>query len=199
MVRSCASAGITRPSSTAVCICLSDPETKKLLADNAKRVTDLFQPAGVMMGHDEIRTLNNDEACRSRQLDAGKILADNTAYCVDLLKGRQVYAWSDMYDPHHNAVDLYYLVHGDLAGSWEGLSKDVTVLNWNSPKRDESLKFFADRGHQQIIAGYYDAPVERVRDWMKSAAKVKGVVGYMYTTWENNYTDLEAFAKIVRE
>ena len=182
-----------------VCICLSDPETKKLLADNAKRVNDLFAPAGVMMNHDEIRILNSDAACRDRKLDAGEILADNAAYCVGLLKGKQVYAWSDMWDPNHNAHNNYYLVQGDLTGSWKGLDKSVTILNWNFGQRDKSLQWFAGRGHQQIIAGYYDGSVGQVKEWMKSAANVKGVVGYMYTTWENKYDDLEGFAKIVRQ
>jgi hypothetical protein len=34
---------------------------------------------------------------------------------------------------------------------------------------------------------------------MKSAAKVKGVVGVMYTTWQSNFTHLEEFAKFARE
>jgi hypothetical protein len=183
-----------------VCICLSDPETRKLLADNARRVDALFHPAGMMMGHDEIRIVNSDAVCRDRHLDAGQLLADNARYCVRLLKGKQVYGWSDMWDPYHNAVDHYYLVQGNLAGSWEGLSSDVTMLNWNFEKRDQSLKWFADRGHQQIIAGYYDeSGVASTRAWMKSATKVKGVVGYMYTTWANKYDDLEAFAKLVRD
>src|SRR5437764_4077821 len=96
----------------------------------------------------------------------------------------------------HNAHNDYYLVHGDLAGSWEGLDKNVIVVNWNFGKPDQSLKFFADRGNRQIIAGYYDGPVEQVKDWLDSAAKVKGVVGVMYTTWENKYDDLERFAKL---
>ena len=55
--------------------------------------------------------------------------------------------WNDMFDPFHNAVKgPYYLVNGPWSGSWEGLSKDVLVMNWNHGKRDQSLKFFADRG-----------------------------------------------------
>ena len=36
-----------------------------------------------------------------------------------------IYVWNDMFDPFHNAVNDYYLVRGDLKGSWEGLPKDV--------------------------------------------------------------------------
>ena len=90
-------------------------------------------------------------------------------------------------------------MRGNWAGSWEGLSKDVVIMNWNFGKRDESLKFFADRGHRQVLAGYYDAPPIEVKKWVESGAKVKGVVGIMYTTWQNNYTHIEEFAKFARE
>jgi hypothetical protein len=101
-----------------------------------------------------------------------------------------------MFDPYHNARDRYYLVRGNLAGSWEGLDPSVIVVNWNFGKRDDSLAFFANRGHRQIIAAYYDGPLERTRQWLESAQRVKGVTGIMYTTWRNRYEELEAFAKI---
>jgi hypothetical protein len=77
------------------------------------------------------------------------------------------------------------------------LDKDVVIVNWNYGKRDESLKFFADRGNPQLIAGYYDGGQD-TRKWLESAAKVKGVIGIMYTTWRNDYSKMEAFAKECR-
>lgn len=182
-----------------VMACPSEPATAELLRDEARRVRDLWKPKGCMMSHDEIRTLNWDESCRRRNLDAGAILAENVRECAKILEGTQAYVWSDMFDPHHNARKDYYLVRGDLAGSWEGLPREVVIVNWNFGERDKSLAFFAGRGHRQVIAGYYDSPPARMRDWIASAGKVKGVVGYLYTTWRSNYDDLEAFAKICRE
>jgi hypothetical protein len=182
-----------------VSCCLSEPKTIALLTDEARRLKAAWGAKGYMMGHDEIRTLNWDQSCQQRHLDAGRILAGNVRGCANLLKGAQVYVWSDMFDPHHNAVKDYYLVRGDLAGSWEGLDKNVTVVNWNFEKRDESLKFFANRGHAQVIAGYYDGELGNVQKWLESAAKVNGVVGIMYTTWRRNYSDLEAFANLCKK
>jgi hypothetical protein len=168
-----------------VSCCPSEPRTMELLADEAKRVKAAFGTRGYMMSHDEVRTLNWDEACTKRNLDAGQILADNVKQCTKLLEGSAVYVWSDMFDPHHNAVTKdYYLVRGSLAGSWEGLDPSVVIMNWNYGKRDQSLKFFADRGHKQVIAGYYDHDVKQVDKWLESADKVQGVAGVMYTTWE---------------
>ena len=34
-----------------------------------------------------------------------------------------------------------------------------------------------------------------IRPWLAAAKGVDGVIGTMFTTWQQNYTDLEAFAR----
>jgi hypothetical protein len=181
-----------------VSICFEEPATKKLLVTQARLMKQAWGTAGYMMSHDELRTLGWDPSCLATKQSPGAMLADNLRYCTDLLQGSQPYVWSDMFDPFQNAVNHYYLVNGDLAGSWNGLSRNVIVVNWNFGKRDQSLRFFADRGNKQVIAGYYDGDVAQVKQWLASAAKVKGVVGVMYTTWQGNYADIEEFARTVK-
>lgn len=181
-----------------VACCLSDEKTFELLADEAKRVKAAFGTRGYMMAHDEIRVANWDESCRKLNLDAGAILARNVKRCTKLLGDSTIYTWSDMFDPTHNAHGDYYLVRGNWAGSWEGLDSKVVIMNWNFGKRAESLKWFADRGHRQIIAGYYDGPMDQVKQWLVAARGVKGVIGVMYTTWQNDYSQIEAFARTCR-
>ena len=182
-----------------VSACLNEPRTTELLADQARRVTAAFEPKGLMMSHDELRTMNWDASCASEHATPGKMLADNLRACRALVGPAEAYVWGDMFDPFHNAVaGPYYLVNGPLTGSWRGLDKDVIVMNWNHDRRDESLEFFADRGNRQVVAGYYDADLSDAKNWVASAAKVKGVIGYMYTTWRGDYGQLEAFAEICR-
>ncbi|MFT3788692.1 MAG: hypothetical protein QM770_21385 [Tepidisphaeraceae bacterium] len=183
-----------------VSICPSEPKTMELVADQMRRVHELFGATGYMLSHDEVRSLNTDESCLKQHKSPGELLGENIARCRELLpKGTRAYVWSDMFDSDHNAVaGPYYLVNGDLRGSVELLPKDVTVVNWNFDKRDTSLKFFAERGHRQVIAGYYDGDVGRIDAWLDSADKVPGVDAVMYTTWERRYDDLEAFAQRVR-
>lgn len=184
-------------------ICPSEPETIELLRDQARRMHAAWGARGYMMSHDEIRVLNWCDACRRRHLDAGALLADNVKTCIRILRevnpGGTIYVWSDMFDPYHNAHRDYYLVRGDLAGAREGLDNAVVIVNWNFDKRKESLKWFADRGHSQLIAGYYDAGPNQIRDWLDSAHGVKGVLGVMYTTWQNRYGDLEQFGSVANE
>ena len=179
--------------------CLAEPKVNEILTDQARRMRELFGATGYMMSHDEIRVCNQDESCLKTGKTPGQLLADNARFCTHLLDGATVYAWNDMFDPFHNAVKgPYYLVNGPWTGSWEGLDKSVVIMNWNFGKRDDSLKFFADRGHRQILAGYYDHKPEQIKDWLASAAKVQGVIGVMYTTWRNDYSNIEAFAKLAR-
>lgn len=183
-------------------ICPSEPRTVELLRDQARRMHAAWGARGYFMSHDEIRVLNWCAACQRRGLDAGTLLADNVRTCIRILHevnpGGRIYVWSDMFDPHHNARADYYLVRGDLRGAWEGLDRDVIVVPWYFERRAESLKWFAERGHRQVIAGYYDAAPEQVLDWLAAAREIAGVEGVMYTTWEQRYADLERFADLVR-
>ena len=113
-----------------VTVCPSEPKTVELLRDEARRVHAAWGARSYMMSHDEIRCLNWCAACQRRNLTPGQILADNARTCVQILRevnpGGRIFVWSDMFDPNHNAVKAdYYLVNGDLSGSWEFFEEDV--------------------------------------------------------------------------
>ncbi len=181
-----------------VACCVADSAIVPLLADEAARVRAAWGARVLLMMHDEIRAMGWDASCAARGQTPGALLADHVRTCLKLLKGSTVYAWGDMFDPAQNAVKDYYLVNGDLAGSWEGLDSSVVIVNWNAPHARESLRFFAGRGHRQILAGYYDGRPEEMRGWLTAARGVPGVIGVMYTTWRERYDDLEAFAAVCR-
>lgn len=182
-----------------VAACISEAKTMELLADQARRMKELWGAPLYMMSHDEFRVFNWDESCQSRRQTPGEMLAENLRQCTQLLKPARAAVWNDMFDPYHNAVKgPYYLVNGPWLQSWQGLDKDVLVVNWNHGKRDESLKFFADRGNSQLIAGYYDNDLSELTQWKESASRVPNVIGYMYTTWRGDYSMLEKFAEMVK-
>ncbi len=182
-------------------ICLSEPKTTALLRRQARELHQAWGARQYMMSFDEIRVMNWCEACQARHLSPGRILAQTARDCEKFLReqnpGVRICVWSDMFDPSHNAHGNYYLVNGDLAGSWDGLSPQTTILQWNFDKRDESMAWFARRGHHQVIAGYYDHDPADVGNWLRSAASISGVDAVMYTTWTGNYSDLEKFASLI--
>lgn len=182
-------------------ICVSEPKTLELLKDQAKRVHALWGAKGYFMSHDEIRVFNWGE--RAKKQDAGELLAENASACVKILRelnpGGKIYVWGDMFDPNHNARNNYYLVNGDLKGSWEGLDKDVIMVPWAFELRDKSMAFHSERGHRQIMAGFYDGPpAPNAKGWMQSAKQFTGVEGIMYTTWVNDYSKLEEFIRAAK-
>lgn len=182
-----------------VCCSLTDPQVFEIVTDQVQRVQKLFEPKTYFLSHDEIRVANWSEPDQRAKKSAGVVLAENVRQCVKIIRQVNPQAklciWSDMFDPHHNAHKDFYLVNGDLAGSWEGFPKDMQIVNWNSGKPDKSLPFFANRGHSQILAGYYDGPVDNIRKWQAAGKNLKGVNGAMYTTWQSNFADIEKFAE----
>jgi hypothetical protein len=191
---------LTFPDGGQMMICPSEPKTLDLLRDQARRLHEIFHAKAYFMSHDEMRVCNWDESCARRGLTAGQILADNVRTCIRILRevspSSGIYCWSDMFDPVHNAHDDYYLARGGMAGTWEGLDREVIVATWFFDRREESLEWFSRRGHRTLIAGYYDQKPERARDWIKSASRVRGTIGIMYTSWYDRYEDLENFASL---
>jgi hypothetical protein len=180
-------------------ICLSDPKAYVLLKQELDHVRKLLQPPGYFMSHDEIRVANWCNLCQSRRMTPGEMLADNIRRCIHIIRDAdpkaELFVWSDMFDSHHNARGDYYLVNGSWAESWKGLSKEVVIVNWNYGERKKSLPFFEELGNRQILAGYYDGNVDDIKTWIQDAHTLPGVVGIMYTTWQGDYSNLEAFAK----
>ncbi|MBM3494544.1 MAG: hypothetical protein FJX72_09540 [Armatimonadetes bacterium] len=182
-----------------VTVCMSEPRAYELARNEIRRVHRLLKPRTYFMSHDEMRIIGWCAACAARGLTPGQLLADNVKRCAAIIReeapGASIAVWSDMFDPHHNARDDYYIVNGPLFGSWLGLPRDTIIANWNYNKRAQSLRWFADRGHPQVIAGHYDRPISDVATWLDASRGVPGIEGMMYTTWIRKYDDLEAFAK----
>jgi hypothetical protein len=187
--------------SAQVMCCLTEPKVYDLLREQAKRVNELFHPQTFFLRHDELRVANWCRACQATRETPGELLATNARRCVEIIRDvspkARVVVWSDMFDPHHNAVDHYYLVNGTLEGSWKGLPPDVVIANWNGDQAGESLRFFAEHGHAQVIAGYYDGGLDNLKKWQAASRGVPRVTGFMYTTWQNRYDDLEAAAALL--
>lgn len=191
---------------------LTEPEVFEIVAGQLASIRREFSHAdafgGWMFSHDEIRVHGWDEAPRIGGGTPGEDLAFNFRTLHDRAQAIDpaglVYTWSDMFDPYHNASDRdvpYYLVNGYWSGSWEGVPADVVIVNWNhqAGKSRDSAAFFADRGHRQILAGYYDTPPDRFndREWLHELAGVPGIEGVLYTQWGSGYDNLEAWARHV--
>ena len=164
-----------------------------------------FYPDGYLINYSEIRTGGWEPDQIANYSSSGEVLAASIAEAVnrvDTLTGyKPLHVWSDMFNPYQNAVEHYYHINNTLEGSWLGLPMSLGIMNWTVSEQGQArgraaLQFFEGRGHEQIIAAYYDENViENYRGWMAAADGLRNVTGVLYTTWEDDYTDLELFAR----
>jgi hypothetical protein len=204
-------AALPVPGTHGVAMCMTEPAALKWVKRNGRALNRVLpHGAGIVLGYDEIRQMNSCASCRAKNMTAGQLLAWSVSETArtysSVAGGRPLYIWSDMFDPKHNAHNDYFSVEGDLKGAWTGIPSDVTVLNWNLDGLHESLRWFSGGNpnqpvaHEQIIAGYYDRGdgALAARDELGAAAGVPGVQGFMYTTWNDDYSQLAQFAQTVR-
>jgi hypothetical protein len=181
--------------------CLTEP---KIFADwraEVKQANDLLHPAAFFMSHDELRVIKQCALCQSQHKTPGQLLAWNVHKAAGIIRSirpdAEIWVWSDMFDPMHNAVDHYYAVNGSLKGSWEGLDRGIGIVNWNGDVMGKNCPFFAQRGLRQILSGYYDGDENgsRIAKWLDNTKSVPGIVGAMYTTWEDKYDAMDVWAR----
>lgn len=167
-------------------------------------------PKKYFMYYDEIRVMNWESkvpGCGVRS--AGDYLGGMVRGVQDKLPATVEYAiWNDMFDPNMNAIATYWQVNGNLqkpAATDYGLLDSTVIVNWTGGSdlvttpvdlRNKSLTYFKD--YPQVIATYYDN-VASVTPWLNAVSQTREKVpalqidGLMYTTWQNDYSKLEAF------
>ncbi len=181
--------------------CLSEPKIFADWQDEVKEANELLHPAAFLMSHDELRVMNQCALCQSKKMTPGQLLAWNVRKAAAIIRKTRpdagIWVWNDMFDPQHNAVDRFYAVNGSLKGSWKGLDKDVGIVNWHGGLMGKNARFFADLGLKQILSGYYDGDAngDAIAGWLANTKTVPGVVGAMYTTWEDRYEAMDAWAQ----
>jgi hypothetical protein len=191
-------------------MCITEPGVLAYLAQNAQAVSNVLPSgAGILMGYDEMRQMNSCATCRAKNMTPAQLLGWSVSQSIQrihsVMPNSPLYVWSDMFDPSHNAHDHYYYVEGDLSGSWTALPPNVIMMNWNLGNLANSLTWFSGQNpdqpvaHQQIIAGYYDSGdgAGSARDEMAQASGIPGVLGLMYTSWGDDYSQLKKFADTV--
>lgn len=185
-----------------VTVCMGEPEVYDILEKETRLLCERLHPHRVLLNMDEVRMGGTCRACAGKNM--GELLGQCVTRQVEFFRKCnpkiQVYVWSDMLDPHHNAHGDYYLVKGDFTGSWKHVPKDLTIAVWGGKLRPESLKFFSGEGFATLGSCYYDADnLDEVKEWMQLGRSLPGLRGYMYTTWDKKYDLLAPFGEMMRQ
>lgn len=184
-----------------VTVCMAEPALDAIFDHEARLLAERVRPSRVFLNMDEVRMGGTCETCRERNMAEllGNCVKRQVAALRKYSPGLQIYIWSDMFDPNHNARPNYYLVKGDYTGSWTHIPKDLVITVWGGQPRPESLEFFAGKGFETLIGCYYDASdLGYVRHWLELAGKTKAVRGLMYTPWLKKYELLPEFGDLLR-
>lgn len=185
-----------------ITICMAEPEVYEIWEREAELLSRYLEPKRILLNMDEIRMGGTCKSCGD--MDMSELLGECITRQTQILKRHfpdvQIYIWSDMLDPNHNAHGDYYLVDGDFAGSWNHVPEGLTIAVWGGEPRRASLDFFDKEGFDVMIACYYDADdLEGVRAWMEEARDYDNIRGFMYTPWRKKYELLPAFGDLLRE
>jgi hypothetical protein len=183
-----------------VTVCMAEPALYDIFEHEARLLAERLHPRRVLLSMDEVRMGGTCRACRGRKM--GELLGECVTKQAQIIRryspGAQVYVWSDMLDPNHNAHGNYYLVEGDFTGSWQHVPKELVMAVWGGEPREKSLRFFAGQGFRTLVACYYDAnDLNEVKGWLQLARQTPEVRGFMYTPWQRKYSLLPAFGDML--
>ncbi len=181
-------------------ICMGEPKTYEIWREMARRMHEAVAPPRYVLSMDEVREGGTCEACRGRGMAKllGECLTRQFQILHEVNPKADVWVWSDMLDPHHNAHGNYYLVDGDYNGSWRYIPKEMGILTWYYERRAQSLPFFSNLGFRTVAGAYYDADsLDNPRGWLEELIRTPNAQGIMYTTWLHKYALLADFGKLV--
>ena len=184
-----------------VSFCMSEPKLFELWHDQALAIHEAIAPTKYFLNVTQVRAGGSCETCKQRGISMAQILGDcvtrQTGIVREINPNAEVFIWSDMLDDNHNARNNYYLVDGDLTGSLNYIPKDLVIVCWYHKLRNESMHHFSSRGFKTLACVNADNGVNEARDWLQALKNTPNASGAMYTSFENDYTKLSSFGRVV--
>lgn len=191
------------------------PQTYTTLQDNLNQIDKLFGNSNQMYCNvDEWRVAAWSQSCEVFQFrTGGEYMAKAWAGIECMLRKsgngcRTIYVWNDMFDPYHNSAKQCGVVYGGTLGSWQGLSHDAVINNWNRSNMEKSLRFFMGLDpkypnvkNRQVLNVIRP---EEMEAWLDNLEKLEkeggeGVLGITWSNWDGHYTTLETIANICKD
>lgn len=181
--------------------CMSNPRFYELVEESAAEIQRLVAPKKWFFSVDEVRNGNTCPLCTARKTDMAHILGDCVTKMYRTVKRQNpdatVYAWADMFSPHHNAKDSYFGCRGSFEGIWDLLPKDIVMNCWSWGLAPKDMKFLTEKGFRVQAAGYYDShTVDGDIEWIDLLNTIPGATGWMYTTWQGDFEHLEEYGRL---
>ena len=183
--------------------CFSEPEVFEWWRKSVEFLHNYIHPDKYYLGVDELRLAGSCETCKKRGLSVVEMLGDCVKKQESIIREfnpkAEIFIWSDMFDPNHNANNrygnYYYLVDETFENSWKYIPKDLVIVCWYHEVREASLKHFSENGFRTF--GSSSGNLDTARGWLKSLDATPNSVGIMYTTWSDDFAGLAEFGDLV--
>ncbi|HUU28160.1 MAG TPA: hypothetical protein VM123_10145 [archaeon] len=184
-------------------VCMSEPKVYEIWRRVARILHEYIKPNKYYLGTDELRLAASCETCKKRGLTVAQILGDCVTRQAEIIRelnpNAEIFIWSDMFDPNHNAGprkgNYYYFVDETFENSWNYIPKDLIIVCWYHEMRDKSLAHFSKLGFRTL--GSSSGGLDVAASWLESLDRTKGAAGIMYTTWSTNFDALADFGDLV--
>lgn len=190
--------------------CLTTPELAEHFRWSARAIASLFGrfPRKVLFSNDETRASGTCETCRASGLDLphayARMVEAERAAVRAVSPETEMFIWSDMADPLHNArPGDYFLCRGGYAGVRDLLPRDLTIACWLRSTPEASVRGFQQAGFRTCAATYYDSgSLDSSRRWLRAGNATPGFKGLIYASWglgvRQDFRFLEDFAQMLK-
>ena len=184
-------------------VCISEPRVYEIWRRVTRMLHEYIHPDKYYLGVDELRICGTCETCKKRGMTVDELLGDCVNKQVQIIREvnpeAEIFIWSDMFDPNHNAPgrykDYYYHVDEVFENAWKYIPKDLIIVCWYYDVRDKSLAHFSGNGFRTL--GSSSGTLENTRGWLESLDRTPNSAGIMYTTWSDDFKALADFGDLV--
>ena len=152
---------------------------------------------------DEIRVFGWDNRCLGSGKSRSQIFADDIKYYYKTIRKKapdaQIFMWSDMIDPHHNASTYATQEVADLLINY-GLN-DIVMVPWKHSCAEKSINFLINKGFSVMASSQEQegdisiAPLwaKVLRDNFKNRDKLYGL---MHAPWKYDYASHDGLERM---
>jgi hypothetical protein len=171
-------------------LCISNPKTRKFLADIYDEVLEIYgNPKYFHIGFDEAMTIGKNPLCKGKK--PSQLVAEQVKWCNDYLKGKgvkNVIMWHDMLLEHKTWKDVP--ANSNQPGVYDAIThpavtklpKDVIIAMWSYSNTGTfpSVPYFQKHGYQVLCCPWFD---EKNNYDIAASAKRNNALGILGTSW----------------
>jgi len=180
--------------------CMSDPRLYECFRKSAEAIEAEIHPTKWFLSLDEVRNGGTCDLCAARKTDMAHILGECVQRQHEIIRSvnpkAEIYAWSDMFDPFHNAKEKCCGCKGTFVGIWDLIPRDIVLMLWWGKMLPKSYPFFTERGFKVMGSVCCDSKRDLdliLAPWKENLGGKPNVRGFMYTTWCRDFSALEGF------